>query len=530
MKKFNTVGQCVPGIHYMVNIDDKLQKIKDYVDNGYYFVINRARQYGKTTTLKALTGYLQKEYGVIFLSFQRMSAYQFKNEHVFSAAFTDMFLRAIDNKKNPVSGIQGQTLNALRQEAERETFNLGTLFLCLNDICGASEKPLVLIIDEVDSASNNQVFLDFLAQLRDAYIERFDTSAFQSVILAGVYDIKNLKQKIRPDEAPRYNSPWNIAEPFDVDMAFSAEAIEGMLKEYEKDHHTGMDTKCVARCIYEYTSGYPFLVSDICKIIDTAVCDREGFSDQSAAWTEKGVAEAVKIILREPATIFDSLVKQIDAHQDLREMLKAILFQGSRLTFNPDHAAINMGKMFGYIKDRNGVIAVANRIFEMRLYNLFLSEEELTSATYQEAQKSKNQFIHAGILDMRQVLERFVAHFSDVYGDNDEKFVEKYGRKLFLLYLKPIINGIGNYYVEAETRDAQRTDVIVDYRGQQFIIELKIWGGKKYNEDGEKQLSDYLERYHLDKGYLLTFSFNKNKKPGVSEVIYGDKTLIEAIV
>ncbi len=32
----------------------------------------------------------------------------------------------------------------------------------------------------------------------------------------------------------------------------------------------------------------------------------------------------------------------------------------------------------------------------------------------------------------------------------------------------------GNYYLEAQTRDARRTDVIVDYLGEQFVVELKI--------------------------------------------------------
>lgn len=63
-------------------------------------------------------------------------------------------------------------------------------------------------------------------------------------------------------------------------------------------------------------------------------------------------------------------------------------------------------------------------------------------------------------------------YFSEIYG-NDDRFIEDYGRKLFLLYLRPIINGAGNYYIEAQTRDARRTDVIVDYSGEQFIIELK---------------------------------------------------------
>lgn len=62
---------------------------------------------------------------------------------------------------------------------------------------------------------------------------------------------------------------------------------------------------------------------------------------------------------------------------------------------------------------------------------------------------------------MRQILERFVIHFNDLYGDSDETFIEQEGRKYFLLYLRPIINGTGNYYIEAETREQKRTDVIV---------------------------------------------------------------------
>lgn len=74
-----------------------------------------------------------------------------------------------------------------------------------------AEKPMVLMVDEVDSAANNQVFLDFLGQLWDRYLNRRETPTFYSAILAGVYDIKNLKLKIREEGEHRYNSPWNIA-------------------------------------------------------------------------------------------------------------------------------------------------------------------------------------------------------------------------------------------------------------------------------------------------------------------------------
>ena len=133
-------------------------------------------------------------------------------------------------------------------------------------------------------------------------------------------------------------------------------------------------------------------------------------------------------------------------------------------------------------------------------------------------------------MNMKRILEKFVIHFDELYGDRDEAFLEDVGRRYFLLYLKPIINGTGTYYVEAETRNRERTDVIVDYHGEQFIIEMKIWRGDAYHTRGEQQLADYLEYYHLKKGYMLSFCFNRNKKIGVREITLGDKVLIEAVV
>lgn len=204
-------------------------------------------------------------------------------------------------------------------------------------------------MDEADSAANNQVFLDFLAQLRAAYIDSDVTPTFQSVILAGVYDIRNMKQKIRLNTEHKMNSPWNIAAKFRVEMSFSVKRIADMLREYEADYHTGMD-------------------------------------------------------------------------------------------------------------------------------------------------------------------------------------IEEMAGRYFMLFLKQIINGVGNCYVESETRNHERMDLVIDYRGEQYIIEMKVWHGKAYNERGEEQLSCYLDYFHLDKGYMLSFNFNKKKEIGVKDIVLGDKVLIEAVV
>ncbi|MEZ3436875.1 MAG: AAA family ATPase [Lachnospiraceae bacterium] len=542
-KVFNVSADCKPDQHYMVNIDGRLSKIKEMVDRGDYFTINRARQYGKTTTLKALARYLsggscpsQRDrdcvtatgYEVLDLDFQKLSYQDFESEASFVKAFSRESLKKDGRRINIPEQIREKLL-----ELSKNTSNgllLADLFDCFTEWCRESLRPVVLLIDEIDSATNNQVFIDFLGQLRGAYIERDEVPAFQSVILAGVYDIKNLKSKFVREENHKTNSPWNIAADFLVDMSFSVSDIAGMLRMYEADYHTGMDRKEIAALLYEYTSGYPYLVSRICKLLDERIAGSSEFPDKQAAWTKEGVLEAVKILLLEKNPLFDSLIKKLNDYPKLKEMLHSILFLGGSVSYNLDYHIIDMASMLGFIKNDQGNMAIANRIFEMRLYNYFLSEEEIQYRTFSPDMEEKNQFIQNGRLNMKRILEKFVIHWQDVYGSSEEKFVEENGRKLFLLYIKPIINGTGNYYIEAHTRNHRRTDVIIDYRGEQFITEIKIWHGNAYNERGEKQLSDYLDYYHLKKGYMLSFNFNKKKTAGLQEIALGDKILIEAVV
>jgi hypothetical protein len=186
--------------------------------------------------------------------------------------------------------------------------------------------------------------------------------------------------------------------------------------------------------------------------------------------------------------------------------------------------------MFNYIDSNNGRVKVTNRIIETRLYNFFMTEEQMTSRIYTAGDTDRNQFVEDGKLLMDKILERFAVHFNDIYGGNDIEFKEEEGRRFFMLYIKPIINGTGNYYIEAETRDRSRTDMIIDYLGIQYVIEMKIWRGDAYNTRGEKQLTEYLDFYHINKGYMLSFNFNKSKVSGSKTMQFGDKEIFEVVV
>ena len=162
----------------------------------------------------------------------------------------------------------------------------------------------------------------------------------------------------------------------------------------------------------------------------------------------------------------------------MKKMFQAILFQGIEFSYNLNAKEISLASMFGYVVEEDGKVQIANRIFETCLYNYFYAEEELSNGIIREAKQDKNYFIHDGRLDMDIVMQRFVTTFV----------------------------------------------------GEQFIIELKIWHGNEYNERGEKQLASYLDYYHQDKVYLLSFNFNQKKEVGVKEIMIDGKRIVEAVV
>ena len=523
MRRFNITGTCFPDEHYMVDITKRLDNIEQKVANGEYITINRGRQYGKTTTLYHFAERLSQNYAVFSISFETMGATEFATKETLAYSFLQQVqmsceYSSVNHLDDNVKTIISDTL-AKNESSKAIAFELFDKIL--TEICAKNHAPIVLIIDEVDNASNYDSFIEFLRLLRNKYLNRRKVFTFQSVILAGVYDIKNLKLKVRPDSEHLYNSPWNIAVPFDEDMSLPKCGIEKMLSEYEADHKTGMDIQLIAQLITDYTSGYPFFVSKLCLMIDSL----------NLGWNHEGFLKAVNLLLKERNTFFDDLAKKLEDFPKMKELLKSILYNGYEESFNTYYKHIEIAAMFNYIKDVDGKVAIFNRIMETWMYNLFMTEEQIKNRIYDQGSIEKNQFVENGILKVDKILERFAIHFNDIYGGKEQNFKEEEGRRFFMLYIRPIINGIGNYYIEAQTRDRSRTDMVIDYLGKQYIIQMKIWRGNAYNERGENQLAEYLDYYHVNKGYLLSFNFNKVKpENGIKIIKVGDKEIVEVVV
>jgi len=501
MKEFNTTGVCIPEKHYIADVSKKITEIEKMVEEGKYFTINKPRQSGKTTILYLLKKRLEKKgYRVISITFEDFDQDIFRSINTFSKEFLltirDRFEFSGDSK-----------FVELIEEKVDNINNFKELSRFITTMIRKSNKDIVLMIDEVDKSSNNQLFLDFLGMLRSKYLfeQQNQDLTFKSVILAGVHDVKNLKLKLRSDQEHKYNSPWNIASEFKVDFELEVDQIASMLKEYKEERNMEFSIEYFAEKIYYYTSGHPFLVSKLAEIVDSEI-----LVDDEKKWQKNYLDKAVKIILQKNLPNFDTLIKNIENNSDLEEMCVDLIVDGRKITYNLDNPTIEKGELYGIFKNDDGSLQIHNRIYEQRIYNYLISKIE--NSMESDAFDFKDSFIDNGQLNLKAVMERFQVFIKEQYSDRDRDFLERNGRLIFLAFLKPIINGKGFDFKEVQISQEKRLDVVITYLEQKYIVELKIWRGAEYHQKGLQQLAEYLESQNMDQGYLLSFNFNQNKE------------------
>lgn len=499
-KEFNVTGICIPELHYMVDVSNKIDKIMDLIKKAKYFTINRPRQFGKTTTLYKVRERLQNtsDFAVIDISFEGFGEETFNSE----ANFIDAVVRQL--KKSCRYNGYANIVEVLDKANNIKTLDNFSDFI--TELIMIWNKNVVLIIDEVDKSSNNGLFLSFLGMLRNKYLLRIQKRdyTFHSVILAGVHDVKTLKLNIRPDDDRKYNSPWNIAVNFDIDMSFSTEEISTMIEEYCKDKRMNMNIHNISEKIRYYTSGYPFLVSSICKVIDEKLL----FQGENKTWSLYDIDRSVKQLLNERNTNFESLIKNLENNLDLYNVIYEIIIDGQYKTFNIDNPIIDMGVTYGIFKNHNGRLSISNRVYEQRIYNYMSSKIE--TSTNISSYNFRDNFIEKdGNLDFQKILLKFQEFMKKEYSSRDTKFLERNGRLLFLAFIKPIINGTGFDFKEVQISEEKRLDVVVTYNENIYVSELKIWRGEEAHKRGIKQLVEYLNKMSLDRGYLLIYDFTK---------------------
>ena len=183
---FNTSGPVVAEDHYCIPPLGRLEldEILRLIDAKRYFVLHAPRQTGKTSALLALRDLLNERgaYRCVYTNVEpgqtargdvaagmRVLLAELSEEALI--ALGDGFLDQTWERTLARAGPHG----ALRQTLRR---------WCLND-----PKPLVLLIDEIDTLVGDTL-ISVLRQLRAGYVNR--PAAFpQSVVLCGVRDVRD---------------------------------------------------------------------------------------------------------------------------------------------------------------------------------------------------------------------------------------------------------------------------------------------------------------------------------------------------
>ncbi len=468
------------------------------IQQGDYFVINRPRQYGKTTTLNMLNRLMttSDEYYPINISFEGIGDEGFKSTAVFIEAFFLLLKEVFAASGNE------NLVKFLESGPTPDRFD--KLSIWLSELVKKTGEKIVLMIDEVDKSSNNQLFLDFLGMLRNKYLKQYEKGkyTFHSVILVGVHDVKSLK--IRPDAEAKYNSPWNIAVDFKIDLSLFPTEIIPMLDDYAAEQNVKIESPVFAEKIFYYTSGYPFLVSKLCKIIDEEFLPQRPVKE----WYLEDIDRAVQVALKEDNTNFESLIKNLENNPDLYDLVFNLIMNGTEFLFNTDNPVILFGRIYGILKEDNGKTKIHNRLYEQRIYNYMTSKLETSGAVVFD-HITANYLDADGSLDIKKVFLKYQAFMKEQYSIKDRDFIERNGRLLFLAFIRPIINGRGFDFKEVQVSEEKRLDIVITFDNKKYIIELKIWRGETSHREGVRQLCSYLDRQNESMGYLLIYDLRK---------------------
>ena len=138
----------------------------------------------------------------------------------------------------------------------------------------------------------------------------------------------------------------------------------------------------------------------------------------------RGIDEAVKLILSENNTLFQSITAKLINYPELRASLRSILMEGTKLTYNPDQEDISKIEMYGLIRNDHNTVRVKPH-FETRLYNLFLSDEELKNNVF-PGKESLGRTISSGMGKLICAYpEHFIITYTQVCGPLKDRFKER---------------------------------------------------------------------------------------------------------
>ncbi len=511
MRKFNREGPVFADRHYCipplsrVNLAELLELIAD----TKYFVLHAPRQTGKTSILLALQDRLNSagEYRCLYVNVEGGQAAKEDTARAMRTLLGEMGSRA---RRVLEDHFVEQSKSALMAEFGPD----GCLAECLTRWAELDAKPLVLLIDEIDTLVGDTL-ISVLRQLRTRYDMR--PAGFpQSVILCGVRDVRDYQiYSSREGTHVKGGSAFNIkAESLRLGD-FSEGEVRELLAQHTAERGQGFETGAVER-IWALTCGQPWLVNALAY----EACFRaEHGHDRSQAIGVAAIDEAREALILRRVTHLDQLANTLSEERVRRVILP--MLAGSE---DWEYSVRDLE----YVRDL-GLVASEG---EVRIANPIYAEvvpREMTAVLQSglESQVDPAWYVNAdGSLDVAGLLSAFQGYFRE----HSESWVQRYahteaGPQLVLhAYLQRVVNSGGR--IEREYAVGRgRIDLLIEWRQttgkgavliRKSVIECKVRTARialdRLIREGLEQTAAYMDGCGAESGHLAIFDL----RPGQS--------------
>jgi hypothetical protein len=348
---FNTSGPCIPGEHYMLPPERRLELVQQLIEERKYFTLHAGRQTGKTTSLMWLEQHLNDSgrWRAVWVDLETA------REQPDPAAALSTVLAAIDDalrlRHADLDRPDATELEAALRNPARALLDY------LRRLSALDGRPLVLLLDEADGLVG-PAMVSVLTQLRHAYIERSQAPYPSSVVLVGQRQVRDYVVGTEDRTALSWlgtTSPFNITAEATTLGPFTEVEVAELLGQ-----HTAAAGQCfepeAARRIWELGQGHPWLTSALAgQIVGRDVKDR------SIPVTALHVESAKETIILERRSHVDSLVARLREPRVRRILEPMLAGTGLPADLLDDDVSYLLG--LGLVRMERGELQIANPIY-----------------------------------------------------------------------------------------------------------------------------------------------------------------------
>ncbi len=472
MREFNTAGPCNPALHYTVMREALMAEGKENVRKGRYFTIFAPRQSGKTTYFQLLLATLKDEgFTPIWISFESLKTVT--REEFYEALTHDLHLELSKQGIKIDYAIHNQlTLKYFFEELNHQA------------------KSIVLVIDEFEGIPD-VVLSEVMHTFRQIYHQKSD-HALHSLMLVGVSTIAEL--------IISSSSPFNIAAELPVPYFTFAE-LQDLIGQYISESGQQFEP-AVIKAIYDNCAGQPGLACALCQHLVT-----KEVTDKSQAINMEAFYKTLQFFLTQKA--HKNIMNIVQKAREKQGFILKLLFQSEPLPFNIYDPNISWLFAHGVVDNLNGQTDVIVPLYKKVLITAFrpLINGE-TSHYITSIHDTLSQYLTTDGLNINALLNEYRAYvkrrgFKAFDTENLKEAACHYSLDGFIHFF---INQLGGQtYIEIPSGRG-RVDILVRYRSQSYIIEIKIFSTLTLFNQGKGQLAEYLKSERLDEGYYVVFS------------------------